>query len=745
MSSVKVLVVGSANGDLRNLCAKVGTMQAKHGPFDILICTGNFFAQETPIEVIDELLENKLDFPITTYFMHGDNGVPGIIERTANRKNGEICNNLFYLGKHGTMKTAESVKMASLSGSYDSAIYEADIEQEDFDKSLLQGRYTKQDVNALMQTAKPSSIMDTAKRGVDIFLSHEWPVGINKLVGPTLPPPTDLPPSTFSHPVANAASALQPRYHFAASSGKFWERAPYKNVHGADHATRFIALGDVGNKNKQRWFYAFNLVPLATVPDDVLTASVTPTTTDSPLATASELKRRPDQDDPAGFFWDPKRVRNEPPAGYICHRCNQPGHFVKECTAERVQRGYVCNKCNFPGHLIKDCPLRMEEIAAREQARENGGSDVPPSGYLCKKCSQPGHYIKDCALLKEEMEARGLQQQHGPNDVPPPDYTCVKCNTKGHYVRNCSQFSPLDSKESESVTRRKPGARAGGPRDSKARELQPCWFCLSNPDVDKNLIVSIGTEVYVAMSKGQLTETSPSPLVPGGGHVLLIGINHISSFGKGDPEALSDMNSELRKYKEGLRKLYESKGAGMVTLELSQGGINQHAHIQVIPVPFEKMDEVEREFKARIASFFLPSYRRLPRDGQPQSSTGGSSSSSAAHSKSDDTDTNGDANMEEAAQESPVSAPTPTAAWLDRLPAGLKEGFFRIELPGERVMVCPIPAEQRVDMQFGRTVLADVMGMPDRAHWKRCVKPADEERKDSNAFKTVFRTYDFTL
>jgi hypothetical protein len=293
------------------------------------------------------------------------------------------------------------------------------------------------------------------------------------------------------------------------------------------------------------------------------------------------------------------------------------------------------------------------------------------------------------------------------------------------------------------MARRKPNGRSGGPREPKARELEPCWFCLSNPDVDKNLIVSIGTEVYMAMSKGQLTETSPSPLVPGGGHVLLICINHISSFGKGDPEALSDMNSELRKYKEGLRKLYESKGAGMVTLELSQGGINQHAHIQVIPVPFEKIDEVEREFKARIANFFLPSYRRFPRDGHPQSSTGGSSSSSAALSKSGDTDTNGDTNMDEAAQEPP--APTPTAAWLDRLPAGLKEGFFRIELPGDRVMVCPIPGEQRVDMQFGRTVLADVLGMPERAHWKRCVKSADEERKDSNAFKAVFRPYDFTL
>lgn len=377
--------------------------------------------------------------------------------------------------------------------------------------------------------------------------------------------------------------------------------------------------------------------------------------------------------------------------------------------------------------------MLKDEIAAREQAREQGGKDVPPSGYLCKKCSEPGHYIKDCPVLKEEMAARGQQQQqaHGPNDVPPPDYTCVKCGTKGHYVRNCTQYSALDGNES----RRNAGAVSRGPREPRTRELQPCWFCLSNPDVDKNLIVSIGTEVYLAMSKGQLPETSPSPLVPGGGHVLLIGINHISSFGKGDAEALSDINSELRKYKEGLRKLYESKGAGMVTLELSQGGINQHAHMQILPVPTEKIDDVEREFKARIANFFLPSFKRLPRNGQPESST------SSSNSRNGDTDVNDDTNMEAAAEE----ASTPTAAWLDRLPAGLKEGFFRVELPGDRVMVCPIPAEQRVDMQFGRTVLADVLGLSDRAHWKRCVKTADEERKDSNAFKAVFRPYDFTL
>jgi len=191
------------------------------------------------------------------------------------------------------MTTAQSVKIASLSGTYDSTIYEADVEDEEFDKNLLRGRYTKPAVDGLVRATQPVSIMDTSKRGVDIFLSHEWPIGITKPGATPFPtaPPANLSASTFSHPIATAAGSLQPRYHFAASSGQFWERLPYKNVGGAEHATRFIALGDVGNKNKQRWFYAFNLVPLANASEDVLRSSVTENTTESPLATIADLKR----------------------------------------------------------------------------------------------------------------------------------------------------------------------------------------------------------------------------------------------------------------------------------------------------------------------------------------------------------------------------------------------------------------------------------------------------------------------
>ncbi|KAF9103919.1 hypothetical protein BGX27_010315 [Mortierella sp. AM989] len=660
MSSVKVLVVGSANGDLRNLCTKVSTINSKHGPFDFLFCTGNFFAKETPIETIDELLENKLDFPITTYFIHGDNGVPGIIERRAARNQGEVCNNVFYLASHGLTTTSQSVKIASLSGTYDTAVYEANIEDEEFDKSLLQGRYTKSNVDNLIQLSKPTSIMDTSRRGVDIFLSHEWPAGIDKFThGPgATPAPEGLSASTFSHFVAKATAALQPRYHFAASSGKFWERVPYKNTNGAVHATRFIALGEVGNKNKERWFYAFNLVPLATVSEDVLKASVNEVTTDSPLAASTELKRSLDQNEPGSFFWDNKRARNEPPAGYICNRCNKPGHFIKECTFERrpastgvVPEGYICRKCNESGHFIKDCPQIKEEMTS--------GSRPVPEGYLCKICEKPGHFIRDCPDAGSRQSGTGT----------------------GSNTRNGNKRD----------------------KDAASSPPPPCWFCLSNPEVDKNLIVSIGTEMYVTMAKGQLPVTgTQSTLIPGGGHVLLITINHYSSLRSVDSDARQDLESELKKYKEGLQQLYESKGAAMVSWELSQDGRMQHAHIQILPVPKEKADTIEQQFREDIEGFFIAD----PKQQQQQQHT---------------------------------------ATWQDHLPSSPSQGYFKVELPSGKSLICPIPERQWVDPQFGRKVLAKVLETPDRANWKSCTKDAEEERKDSVAFKQAFKNYDFTL
>ena len=56
------------------------------------------------------------------------------------------------------------------------------------------------------------------------------------------------------------------RYHFCGTRGIFFERTPYRNhrfmTQTQRHVTRFISLARVGNKEKNKWIYAFNIVPL---------------------------------------------------------------------------------------------------------------------------------------------------------------------------------------------------------------------------------------------------------------------------------------------------------------------------------------------------------------------------------------------------------------------------------------------------------------------------------------------------
>ena len=59
--------------------------------------------------------------------------------------------------------------------------------------------------------------------------------------------------------------------------------------------------------------------------------------------------------------------------------------------------------------------------------------------------------------------------------------------------------------------KRKRDGESGPPKPSG-----PCWFCLSSAEVEKHLIVSVGTHCYLALPKGGLTED----------HVLILPIGH---------------------------------------------------------------------------------------------------------------------------------------------------------------------------------------------------------------------------
>jgi hypothetical protein len=194
------------------------------------------------------ILTSRFAVPLTTYFIQGGSAIPMTAQERINNNDGEICENLYFLGKKGTMTTAQGLKIAFLSGISDKH------QATDDAGSSAPNYYGKADIDTLKNAKMPL----TAPAGVDVLLTTEWPKGIenNSAKAPSSLNTTDY----SSLAIAELALALKPRYHFADAANLFYEREPYNNTTGfggsderpASHVSRFIGLGKALNKNKQR-------------------------------------------------------------------------------------------------------------------------------------------------------------------------------------------------------------------------------------------------------------------------------------------------------------------------------------------------------------------------------------------------------------------------------------------------------------------------------------------------------------
>ncbi|KAI1338611.1 CwfJ C-terminus 2-domain-containing protein-like protein [Xylariaceae sp. FL0016] len=233
-----------------------------------------------------------------------------------------------------------------------------------------------------------------------------------------------------------------------------------------------------------------------------------------------------------------------------------------------------------------------------------------------------------------------------------------------------------------------------------------CFFCLSNTELDTHMICSIGDESYITTAKGPLP--SPDHFSPLGlsfpCHQLIIPLNHnptLRSMG----EAAESTFREMSRFKEGMQAMVASQSGGKlgaVTWEISRTR-NIHTHWQLMPFSIEKLRGglVEAAFKVEAENSQYPAFEET-------------SIGSGVDETSD---------------------------------------FFRVWIWSDdsdtdiqsKELVMRLDDSFRFDLQFGRRVMAKLLGLEKRLQWRDVVQPQAEEVQDVEKFKESFKPWDFTL
>jgi hypothetical protein len=212
--------------------------------------------------------------PLPTYFSLGKHPLPEKVTFKLDAAGGELCSNLFFLGRKTVTKTSDGIKIVALGGTLETHHSESS-------NGEFRPFYTEEDIKSLEQT-----------KSADILITAEWPDAIRKGSKVEFAPGQNL---TYSKPISELCTVLKPKYHFSMSPTNFYEREPF--FHTSQEAsetfsiTRFLSLAAFGNPNKAKWIYAFSIDPTAAGPLSLPTG-----TTTSPFASiGSKRSALPDQ------------------------------------------------------------------------------------------------------------------------------------------------------------------------------------------------------------------------------------------------------------------------------------------------------------------------------------------------------------------------------------------------------------------------------------------------------------------
>ncbi|KAH7328628.1 CwfJ C-terminus 2-domain-containing protein-like protein [Stachybotrys elegans] len=256
-------------------------------------------------------------------------------------------------------------------------------------------------------------------------------------------------------------------------------------------------------------------------------------------------------------------------------------------------------------------------------------------------------------------------------------------------------------------------------RRQKRRHASPppgpgqCYFCLSNPNLSTHMCCSIGDDAYITTAKGPLptSSTFADSGLEFPGHLLIIPLPHaptISSMGDvSDPSSDAVKTyKEMTRFREAIQAMISTKSShklGVVTWEISRDR-NVHLVWQLLAVPAKLIQDglAEAAFKVEAENQQYPAF------------------------------TTKDVSLEE----------QPSFGDFFRVWLWADDGDDKIK---GKSLVMPLPTDMRFDLQFGRRVLAKLMGLEKRIIWQDCEQSEEEETKDVEVFRELFKEWDFTL
>ncbi|XP_058482037.1 CWF19-like protein 1 [Solea solea] len=210
----------------------------------------------------------------------------------------------------------------------------------------------------------------------------------------------------------------------------------------------------------------------------------------------------------------------------------------------------------------------------------------------------------------------------------------------------------------------------------------PCWFCLASPQVEKHLVISIGSHWYLALAKGGLTSH----------HLLVLPIGHHQSV----VELSSEVVEEMEKFKCAVRSFYKSRGERCVVFERNYR--SQHLQLQVVPVPLSRCttDDIKEAFmvqaeEQQMELMEIPEHTDLKQ-----------------------------------------IAPPGTPYFYVELDSGEKL-FYRIRKQ--------FPLQFGREVLASEAVL----NIPTRADWKECKQSREEEEENCKLIRDQFQPFDFAI